>query len=73
MLYLNYTKYITKVTRFHITITKVDWAGFEPAIFRLRIEHSYQAEPPALTDHVSFVGFYTAFASILFFYLVVII
>lgn len=25
----------------------MDWAGFEPAIFRLRIEHSYQAEPPA--------------------------
>ncbi len=27
---------------------KVDWAGFEPAISRLRIERSYQAEPPAL-------------------------
>ncbi len=26
----------------------MDWAGFEPAIFRLRIERSYQAEPPAL-------------------------
>lgn len=25
----------------------VDWAGFEPAIFRLRIERSYHAEPPA--------------------------
>ena len=26
----------------------MDWAGFEPAISRLRIERSYQAEPPAL-------------------------
>jgi hypothetical protein len=26
----------------------VDWAGFEPATFRLRIERSYQTELPAL-------------------------
>ncbi len=26
----------------------MDWAGFEPAISRLRIERSYHAEPPAL-------------------------
>jgi hypothetical protein len=25
----------------------VDWAGFEPATFRLRIERSYQTELPA--------------------------
>lgn len=37
-----------KIEDFRITTTKVDWAGFEPAISRLRIERSYQAEPPAL-------------------------
>jgi hypothetical protein len=26
----------------------VDWAGFEPATFRLRIERSYRTELPAL-------------------------
>ena len=33
---------------FHTAYIKVDWAGFEPAISRLRIERSYHAEPPAL-------------------------
>ena len=33
---------------FHTAYLKVDWAGFEPAISRLRIERSYHAEPPAL-------------------------
>ena len=33
---------------FHTVYLKVDWAGFEPAISRLRIERSYHAEPPAL-------------------------
>src|SRR5919106_4493922 len=31
---------------FHLIM--VDWAGFEPATFRLRIERSYQTELPAL-------------------------
>jgi hypothetical protein len=30
------------------TLLVVDWAGFEPATFRLRIERSYQTELPAL-------------------------
>ena len=39
----NATKY------FHLIM--VDWAGFEPATFRLRIERSYQTELPA---HLSY-------------------
>ena len=33
---------------FEFQLIMVDWAGFEPATFRLRIERSYQTELPAL-------------------------
>ncbi len=43
-------KTLLRISGVRIMSRKVDWAGFEPAIFRLRIERSYQAEPSAL-DH----------------------
>ncbi len=45
---LKYIKTLQRIAGFRIISRKVDWAGFEPAISRLRIERSYQAEPPAL-------------------------
>ena len=41
-------KTLLRISGVRIMSRKVDWAGFEPTISRLRIERSYQAEPPAL-------------------------
>jgi hypothetical protein len=30
----------------------MDWAGFEPATFRLRTEHYYHTELPALREAI---------------------